>query len=66
MFHHYLWGRKFIAQTDHASLVWLRRFKNPEGIVARWITLLEIYDMEIRHRKGSLHANANCLSRVKY
>ena len=66
MFRHYLWGRKFIVRTDHASLVWLRRFKNPEGIVARWITLLETYDMEIRHRKGSLHANADSLSRVKY
>ncbi|KAK3099399.1 hypothetical protein FSP39_003829 [Pinctada imbricata] len=65
-FRHYLWGRKFIVRTDHASLVWLRRFKNPEGVVARWIAFLETYDFEIQHRKGSLHTNADSLSRVKY
>lgn len=62
-FHPYLYGRKFVLRTDHASLSWLLNFKNPEGQVARWIQRLQEYDMEIRHRKGSSHGNADALSR---
>jgi hypothetical protein len=36
-FKYYLSGRKFIIITDHASLTWLHQFKDPEGMVARWI-----------------------------
>ena len=63
-FKHYLWGRKFLVRTDHSSLKWLRNFKEPEGMVARWIATLETYDLQIEHRKGSLHGNADGLSRV--
>lgn len=48
-FRHFLWGRKFLIRTDHASLVWLKNFKNPEGIVARWISILDTYDYQIEH-----------------
>ncbi|GFR01434.1 retrovirus-related Pol polyprotein from transposon 297, partial [Trichonephila clavata] len=54
-FHSYLYGRKFLLRTDHASLTWLLNFKNTEGQIARWIQKLEEYDFEIKHRKGSLH-----------
>jgi len=36
-FRHYLFGIKVILRTDHYSLKWLRTFKTPEGILARWI-----------------------------
>lgn len=62
-FHSYLYGRKFLLRTDHASLTWLLNFKNSEGQIARWIQKLEEYDFEIKHRKGSLHGNADALSR---
>jgi hypothetical protein len=42
-FRRYLYGRRFLLRTDHAALVWLLNFKNPEGIVARWITALTSY-----------------------
>ncbi|GFQ93901.1 retrovirus-related Pol polyprotein from transposon 17.6 [Trichonephila clavata] len=58
-FHPYLYGRRFLLRTDHASLTWLLNFKNPEGQVARWIQRLQEYDVEIRHRKGSAHGNAD-------
>ena len=34
-FKYYILGRHFNIITDHASLVWLKRLKNPEGMVAR-------------------------------
>ncbi|KAF8784306.1 Retrovirus-related Pol polyprotein like [Argiope bruennichi] len=62
-FRPYLYGRRFLLCTDHASLTWLLNFKNPEGQIARWIQRLQEYGMEIRHRKGSAHGNADALSR---
>ncbi|GFQ95816.1 ferredoxin-2, mitochondrial [Trichonephila clavata] len=40
-FHSYVYGRKFLHRTDHASLTWLLNFKNPEGQIARWIQKLQ-------------------------
>ncbi|GBO17450.1 Transposon Ty3-I Gag-Pol polyprotein [Araneus ventricosus] len=62
-FHHYLYGRKFLLRTDHASLRWLLNFMEPEGQIARWIQRLQEYDFEIQHRKGTSHGNADALSR---
>jgi hypothetical protein len=63
-YRHYLLGRKFLVRTDHGSLVWLTRFKNPEGQLARWLEELQQYDMEILHREGRKHRNADGLSRI--
>ncbi|GFY21014.1 hypothetical protein TNCV_3990581 [Trichonephila clavipes] len=65
-FHPYLYGRRFLLRTDHASLTWLLNFKNSEGQIARWIQRLQEYDVEILHRKGSTHGNADALSRRPY
>lgn len=62
-FHHYLLGRKFIIRTDHASLTWLLSFKTPDSQVARWLERLHQYNFDIQHRPGSLHTNADGLSR---
>ncbi|GFW27971.1 retrovirus-related Pol polyprotein from transposon 412 [Trichonephila clavipes] len=62
-FHPYLYGRRFLLRTDHASLTWLLNYKNPEGQIARWIQRLQEYDVEIWHRKGSAHGNTDALSR---
>ena len=63
-YRHYLLGRQFIVRTDHGSLVWLMRFKNVEGQLARWLEELSQYDMVIAHRAGSKHRNADGLSRI--
>ncbi|GFU89540.1 hypothetical protein TNCV_4803021 [Trichonephila clavipes] len=34
-FHPYLYGRRFLLRTEHASLTWLLNFKIPEGQIAR-------------------------------
>ena len=65
-FRHFLYGVHFTVRTDHASLKWLRNFKNIDGMLARWLTALECYDFTVEHRKGELHGNADGLSRVQY
>ena len=50
-------------RSDHGALRWLLNFKNPEGQIARWIEILSTYDMEIQHRQGIMHSNADSLSR---
>jgi len=62
-FRHYLLGAKVILRTDHHSLLWLRMYKNPTGIMARWIETMAEFDIEIQHRSGRLHSNADALSR---
>lgn len=63
-FRHYLYGKQFLLRTDHGSLRWLLRFKNPEGQLARWLEVISTYDMEIEHRPGRKHGNADALSRI--
>ncbi|GBN31969.1 Retrovirus-related Pol polyprotein from transposon 297 [Araneus ventricosus] len=62
-FYHYLYGRKFLLQTDHASLRWLLNFREPEGQLARSIQRLQENDFEILQRKGISHGNADALFR---
>ncbi|GFW93188.1 hypothetical protein TNCV_3333481 [Trichonephila clavipes] len=40
-FHPYLYGRRFLLRTYHASLTWLLNFKISEGQIARWIQRLQ-------------------------
>ena len=63
-FRHYLLGRRIIIRTDNGSLLWLMRFKNPAGQLARWLEELSQYDFQLLHRKGKLHVNADVLSRI--
>ena len=63
-FKHYLYGKQFIVRTDHGSLSWLLNFKNPEGQLARWLQVLNSYDMTIVHRPGRQHRHADALSRI--
>ena len=63
-FKHYLLGRKFLLRTDHGSLTWLSKFREPDGQVHRWIQQLSPFHMEIQHRPGPRHGNADALSRL--
>ena len=62
-FRQYLLGRHFTVRTDHSSLRWLTKMREPEGQLARWLEKLGEYDFEIIHRPGRLHNNADSLSR---
>ncbi|GFO46611.1 Pol polyprotein [Plakobranchus ocellatus] len=61
-----LLGRHFKVRTDHNSLRWLTSFKEPQGQLARWLEELSQYDMEIIHRPGKRHGNADALSRIPH
>ena len=63
-FRSYLRGARFTLRTDHKSLVWLHRFKDTEGMMARWLHALQQFQFTIVHRAGSDHGNADGLSRA--
>ncbi|KAF7695155.1 hypothetical protein HF521_006878, partial [Silurus meridionalis] len=62
-FRQYLLGRPFTVRTDHSSLQWLLRMREPEGQLARWLEKLGEYDFRVVHRPGRCHENADVLSR---
>ena len=62
-FRHYLLGTIFTVRTDHSSLTWLLKFKDPQGQIARWMEELSQYNMVVQHRSGAKHGNADALSR---
>ncbi len=63
LFRYYLMGRHFTVVTDHASLTWLQNFREPEGMVARWIAHLQTFDFAIVHRPDKHHSHVDGLSR---
>ncbi len=62
LFRFCLMGPHFTIVTDHASLMWLRNFREPEGMVARWIARLQPFDFAIVHRPDKYHSHADLLS----
>lgn len=63
-FRPYIEGTKFTVITDHASLVWLKNFKDPTGRIARWALKMQSYDFDIKHRKGTHMVVPDALSRA--
>ena len=63
LFRYYLTGRHFTVVTIHASLTWLRNFREPEGMLARWIARLQPFDFAIVQRHGTHHSHTDGLSR---
>ena len=63
-FRSYLRGAKFTLRSDHKSLLWLHRFNDNEGMMARWLHTLQQFQFSIVHRAGRDHGNADGLSRA--
>ena len=59
-FRPYLYGTRFILETDHHSLQWLMKVTTPVRLV-RWALRLAEYDFEIKYKKGENNANADAL-----
>ena len=62
-FLHYLQGKKFKLRTDHSSLQWLVNFRNPSGMLVRWLEILGSFTFDIIYRPGSENVFADALSR---
>ena len=61
-FRHYL-TNPFVLYTDHIALKWLKTNSDLNGRLSRWALLLQQYDFEVIHRKGTHNTNADALSR---
>jgi hypothetical protein len=62
-FERYLYGRKFILETDHQPLAYLAQAKLSNGRLMRWSLFLQQYQMQIRYVKGSENVGADFMSR---
>jgi hypothetical protein len=59
----YLYERPFVLKTDHEPLKWLMTSEKLTGMHARWASILQEYDVDIQHRAGVTHGDADGLSR---
>ena len=62
-FHDYVYGSKFIVETDHAPLQWLKRNKDKCSRLMRWALSLQTYDFHIKYIKGKKNFLADLMSR---
>ena len=60
---YYLLHRPFILRTDNRALTWILSLESPTGMILRWLEILASFDFTVKHRKGTLHGNADSLSR---
>jgi hypothetical protein len=63
-FRPYVEGTHFTIVTDHYSLLWLNRMKDPAGKLARWSVKLNQFSFDLVHRKGKLNVVPDALSRL--
>ena len=59
----YLLGTHFLIQTDHSALKYLESLKHGSPRLMRWALSLQPFSYTVHHRKGTLNANADDLSR---
>ena len=63
-FKYYLLGQHFLIITDQRALVSIYNFKEPDGMVARWIEKLGQFNFDIKQRAGKKIPHADRLSRI--
>ena len=65
-FEHLLKFKKFIVWTDSRALVYLQTMKKLTGIYFRWLSEIQEYEFEVRHRPGKKNCNCDALSRCNH
>jgi len=62
-FRPYILSHRTVVRSDYAALMYLKRAKEPVGQQARWLDFIKQFTLDLRHRKGASHNNADDLSR---
>jgi len=60
----YLYGRKFVLETDHQSLQYLTKSKFQNSRLMRWAMALQPFQFVVRAIKSSANCCADYLSRA--
>ncbi|GAQ92009.1 hypothetical protein KFL_009030040, partial [Klebsormidium nitens] len=58
----YLYGERFVLESDHQPLKWILTNSKLTGKLARWALLLSEFDFEVKHKPG-VDNEMDCLSR---
>ena len=61
----YLLGTRVIVHIDHSALRYLMANKDAKPRLICWVLLLQGFDFEMRHRKGTKNQVADHLSRLE-
>lgn len=62
-FRQYLIGHKFIIQTDHHALTFIKQCKLTSGRLTRWTLALQEFDFSIEHIPGKENIAADIITR---
>ncbi|GBG83888.1 hypothetical protein CBR_g37758 [Chara braunii] len=60
---HFLLGRHFKIFSDHSTLQWMKSQGELNDKLARYIQFIDMFDFELRHKKGCYNRVADALSR---
>ena len=61
----YILGSQCIIHTDHAAIRYLMGKKDAKPRLIGWVILLQVFDMEIRDKKGSDNVITDHLLRLE-
>lgn len=64
-FRPYLYGKRFIIETDHKPLIYLFNMTNPSSRTMKFRLTLEEYDFDVVYVRGKDNVAADALSRVR-
>lgn len=62
-FRDFLLGSKSVVVTDNNPLCYVLKNAKLDATCHRWLASLSLFDFELRYKKGSLHTDADALSR---
>ncbi|GBG60129.1 hypothetical protein CBR_g3373 [Chara braunii] len=60
---HYLLGRHFKVYSDHQTLQWIKTQTDLSPTLSRWLHDIDVFNFELKHKKGCYNRVADALSR---